>query len=1221
MLSGYEISRAAAQAGVAAEDIPSLLRHLGVGPGGLAVDALSDILLGHVTPSAPAGPKQRPLSKVAATAPTERTLIPPPSKFLQLVQDAKNQADYKVQVLQFLQSSPGDNLEQKETDAVAFCLSIPARDLYSIVDGFGSTVLVLACRLGMQQLFQVILTTSASSQERSTFVNKPNDMGWTPLLLAAQNGYRLMCEELLWAQADPNLPTEGTRLSPLTLAASYGHADTVRLLLDLEWTRPPTNRAHPWMLSSDGRSALHFVRARLQCRMKLVDDGEDQRLDSYSVRKPRHAELPEDYSNIERMLVAAMRVVPPPPGFEAAVQDEFLRRKAADVSSLRAPVTRRKQGMGATASVEAPSADDLKRLYDKHDITGSGHLEKQEAFALLEDLRIRYGMEEELPESFKEAVFQDFDEDSAGTWSWHDVRVLSGEGWPAMRRRLQRLRVRGGQRHNRAQRQKEQTFTESAASAWSKVSGAGAAVAALKEVEKAPDLEEEVQLDFHPLRIQNISIGRFLAVGLSSVALRHNRAFAASFEAASLDCSEQPRTTFSSRRMSAKIERAPVDVEQICSRLAAVRRNHLLFVSGEIEAPEPDGEPVPAKAKQHARPAASSGEGSELTSRSQRMAQKRFYDIDVGKLDAQSVFERVAGAPDRVNTKLCFFRDRPDLVLPIIEEEFIVRDEKRDCEVLDLPRLRGAQSARTPRKKVQAVPSSASLKTVLSEDDAVYDSAEEKCWQDSSQGQGYLPVAEPRTLQHVVSMASVNTRPSEHSSLETGEQRSLRIVRAARIRDERIQIAQKAVRSNELQWRLHHLKCFRDKEQRKELQLLASRQQTLLECMAVAIAAQRLLKAMQLARDRRLWYRQSESKAPLATTTKSKAHWLRAKKIVSSSLTEKDGQGDLQEIFNSRAKRSKAAWERWDHLLRIMKFLAKLKYRSNLTRSACAIKQFIEGAWRGMRFRARVGAYLYNVRALQRAMRAAIKFRVQVRSFIYLPTLWEVETQLLGEKLMAHLPKGYTKQRIQTHRQTWDLEGRIRLLQEAAKERRIPGLGRKGYMVEKRKTTNKTATPRATRLGRRRNAQLRPSERPERMVVFSELGEAIPTTSAERKQQQALMIANNVLDHYRLDIETRNDIVKTLFIQSLHRWKENYRAYLVECKRLNKVWQQWRLEVQALGPQRKEHWPKPPPSSQPPSEMYNVDTRKLRGMIIAALAQSQLGRSLFARDIRRVSNS
>ena len=58
----------------------------------------------------------------------------------------------------------------------------------------------------------------------------------------------------------------------------------------------------------------------------------------------------------------------------------------------------------------------------------------------------------------------------------------------------------------------------------SQVSGAGAAIAALKEVESVPDLEaadgcvsflwchrpwqEEIQLDFHPLRIQNISIGQ-----------------------------------------------------------------------------------------------------------------------------------------------------------------------------------------------------------------------------------------------------------------------------------------------------------------------------------------------------------------------------------------------------------------------------------------------------------------------------------------------------------------------------------------------------------------------------------------------------------------------------------------------------------------------------------------------------------------------------------------
>lgn len=35
--------------------------------------------------------------------------------------------------------------------------------------------------------------------------------------------------------------------------------------------------------------------------------------------------------------------------------------------------------MGASGSVEPPDADELKRLFDKHDVTGSGNLERQEA--------------------------------------------------------------------------------------------------------------------------------------------------------------------------------------------------------------------------------------------------------------------------------------------------------------------------------------------------------------------------------------------------------------------------------------------------------------------------------------------------------------------------------------------------------------------------------------------------------------------------------------------------------------------------------------------------------------------------------------------------------------------------------------------------------------------------------------------------------------------------
>ena len=59
----------------------------------------------------------------------------------------------------------------------------------------------------------------------------------------------------------------------------------------------------------------------------------------------------------------------------------------------------------------------------------------------------------------------------------------------------------------------------------------------------------------------------------------------------------------------------------------------------------------------------------------------------------------------------------------------------------------------------------------------------------------------------------------------------------------------------------------------------------------------------------------------------------------------------------------------------------------------------------------------------QRALRVAHRFRVQVKFCVYSPTLWELETQLLGEKLKAHLPKDYTKQKIQQHRQAWEAWG------------------------------------------------------------------------------------------------------------------------------------------------------------------------------------------------------
>ncbi|CAJ1342965.1 unnamed protein product [Effrenium voratum] len=415
--------------------------------------------------------------------------------------------------------------------------------------------------------------------------------------------------------------------------------------------------------------------------------------------------------------------------------------------------------MGATASVEAPAAEELKRLFDKHDVTGSGNLERQEAYALIEDLRLRYGMEEELPDSFKEAVFEDFDKDHAGTWSWSGPQGPGGECVFSLGKGLT----------TRARQVS--------------VSGAGAAVAAMKEVEKVKDLEEEIELDFHPMRIENISIGQeswtfapqidlrvirgdprrgraaphevneavFKGRGahmrnasgiegstrdhtgreprareLSSTTARQNEAFAERFSA--LPPASAPAVPSASsgsvRRSSVKFEtKTPQEVEQISQRLAQVRRCHLDFLSG-------DGSREVLKAKEVSSPVRSA------RTRSQRL-QQDFEDIDAGKLDAKSVFSKVVGADNRVNTKLLFFRDRLDLVLPAIEDRFLVHDSQRDCYTVDVLRLRAHHSQDDSRHE----PSADLLEESLGPHHMSLDLSAASSW--SQQAQDWEPLSSP----------------------------------------------------------------------------------------------------------------------------------------------------------------------------------------------------------------------------------------------------------------------------------------------------------------------------------------------------------------------------------------------------------------------------------------------------------------------------------------------
>lgn len=494
--------------------------------------------------------------------------------------------------------------------------------------------------------------------------------------------------------------------------------------------------------------------------------------------------------------------------------------------------------------------------------------------------------------------------------------------------------------------------------------------------------------------------GRFRAATLSAAALRQNEAFAVNFLAAGAGC-QNPR--MAPRRMSVQMaplrEMTTAEVEQISGRLAEVKRSCHDFGEAPVE------EVVPKVVKTRSSDASDASHGDVVdTCRAQRRVRKQFEEIDAGRLDPQSVFSKISGADQRVKLKLHYFRDRSDLVLPAIEDRFVTHDAKRDCLLLDLPLLQsqtqipggsgGSLSARTPRKP-------AAINNKFKEEIDVSLSLRPNSDEASMESLHSPEISlEPSSSRQASRFDSQRTqRPGQ---IETAEQRSLRLMRAARIRDEQILVAQHNVKYAELEWRLNHFEMCRRKNARRKL---ATTQRIVLSWLTLAFVTKMWQEA--LLRDR--WQRAARShNFGDHYANRSKAHWQRAQKMVHKSLKESSrNMNDFRQVMQVRTARSKVAWKRWDQIWLILKFISRLRVRRKFNKAADAIKQFIDSSWRGTRFRSKVGVYLANVRVLQRALRAAHRFRASVKQCIYSPSLWELETQLLGEKLKAHLPKDY----------------------------------------------------------------------------------------------------------------------------------------------------------------------------------------------------------------------
>ena len=77
----------------------------------------------------------------------------------------------------------------------------------------------------------------------------PVCQGWTPMIIASQEGYTNVVELLLKHEIQPNITNTINGITSLILACQNGHHDTAELLL--------SNGADPNIQASNGVAAIH----------------------------------------------------------------------------------------------------------------------------------------------------------------------------------------------------------------------------------------------------------------------------------------------------------------------------------------------------------------------------------------------------------------------------------------------------------------------------------------------------------------------------------------------------------------------------------------------------------------------------------------------------------------------------------------------------------------------------------------------------------------------------------------------------------------------------------------------------------------------------------------------------------------------------------------------------------------------------------------------------
>merc|ERR1712136_210707 len=241
--------------------------------------------------------------------------------------------------------------------------------------------------------------------------------------------------------------------------------------------------------------------------------------------------------------------------------------------------------------------------------------------------------------------------------------------------------------------------------------------------------------------------------------------------------------------------------------------------------------------------------------------------------------------------------------------------------------------------------------------------------------------------------------------------------------------------------------------------------------------------------------------------------------------------------------------------------------------------------------------YHKKVTLLQRAFKASARLRGTITQSIFMPSLWQIETAILGD-LMA-LPRKVLQATLDQHCFVWDLSARLEEVQE------LSGIRKMWQSSELSKShSSRFSLARKECLAIRRVCD-----------DFGHCKQRRGTVGLSFRKNSISQKIMHEVNLHRVPREQRLAILALMYRNNLDRWWVRYREYKTECSRLAEMWQQWRISILPWGPQNRALWPPHPPIPQYPHDLTRVDPKWLETAVLTALRDS--GRAALAEKYRR----